>query len=137
MHKRSAFTLIELLVVIAIIAILSIVVVLTLNPAESLRQTRDSNRLSDLSVLSSAIAQYQTDQSIISSSGAMGTSSVIYVSLPDTNASTSIGSNCSSLNLPTLPTDIPTTVQDPVSIGKQMEQAGFLLISQVLRPVLP
>ena len=104
MHKRSAFTLIELLVVIAIIAILSIVVVLTLNPAESLRQTRDSNRLSDLSVLSSAIAQYQTDQSIISGSGSLGTANTVYISLPDPTASTTAGSNCSSLNLPTLPT---------------------------------
>jgi prepilin-type N-terminal cleavage/methylation domain-containing protein len=59
-NKKAAkgFTLIELLVVIAIIAILSIVVILTLNPAELLRQSRDSNRISDLSVTKSAIAFY-------------------------------------------------------------------------------
>jgi len=44
--KRSAFTLIELLIVIAIIAILSIVVILVLNPAQLLKQSRDSNRVS-------------------------------------------------------------------------------------------
>jgi len=55
---RTAFTLIELLVVIAIIAILSVVVILTLNPAELLRQSRDSNRISDLSVAKSGIALY-------------------------------------------------------------------------------
>jgi prepilin-type N-terminal cleavage/methylation domain-containing protein len=55
---QKGFTLIELLVVIAIIAILSVVVILTLNPAELLRQSRDSNRISDLSVTKSAIAFY-------------------------------------------------------------------------------
>ena len=54
----KGFTLIELLVVIAIIAILSVVVILTLNPAELLRQSRDSNRISDLSVTKSGIAFY-------------------------------------------------------------------------------
>jgi prepilin-type N-terminal cleavage/methylation domain-containing protein len=56
--SKKGFTLIELLVVIAIIAILSVVVILTLNPAELLRQSRDSNRISDLSVLKSAISFY-------------------------------------------------------------------------------
>lgn len=56
--SKKGFTLIELLVVIAIIAILSVVVILTLNPAELLRQSRDSNRISDLSVTKSAIAFY-------------------------------------------------------------------------------
>jgi prepilin-type N-terminal cleavage/methylation domain-containing protein len=55
---KKGFTLIELLVVIAIIAILSVVVILTLNPAELLRQSRDSNRISDLSVTKSAISFY-------------------------------------------------------------------------------
>jgi prepilin-type N-terminal cleavage/methylation domain-containing protein len=56
--SQKGFTLIELLVVIAIIAILSVVVILTLNPAELLRQSRDSNRISDMSVLKSAIGYY-------------------------------------------------------------------------------
>ncbi|HEY4525527.1 MAG TPA: prepilin-type N-terminal cleavage/methylation domain-containing protein, partial [Candidatus Paceibacterota bacterium] len=49
-HRKS-FTLIELLIVIAIVAILSTVVIITLNPAELLRQSRDSVRLSDLSLM--------------------------------------------------------------------------------------
>lgn len=59
--SRKAFTLIELLVVIAIIAILSIVVVLTVNPAEMLRQSRDTQRVSDLSTLRSALNLYLVD----------------------------------------------------------------------------
>src|SRR5471030_3210736 len=59
--NRSGFTLIELLVVIAIIAILSVVVILTLNPAELLRQARDSNRVSDFATLKSALGLYAAD----------------------------------------------------------------------------
>jgi prepilin-type N-terminal cleavage/methylation domain-containing protein len=59
--SKKGFTLIELLVVIAIIAILAVVVILTLNPAELLRQARDSNRVSDFATLKSAIALYSTD----------------------------------------------------------------------------
>lgn len=62
-NQRGGFTLIELLVVIAIIAILSVVLILTLNPAELLRQARDSNRVSDLSTLKSAISLYLSDVS--------------------------------------------------------------------------
>ena len=61
MKVNKGFTLIELLVVIAIIAVLSIVVILTLNPAELLRQARDSNRISDLATIKTAISIYLTD----------------------------------------------------------------------------
>jgi prepilin-type N-terminal cleavage/methylation domain-containing protein len=57
----NGFTLIELLVVIAIIAILAVVVVLTLNPAELLKQSRDSSRISDLSTLKSGVSLYLVD----------------------------------------------------------------------------
>jgi len=73
--QQKGFTLIELLVVIAIIAILSIVVVLTLNPAEMLRRSRDSNRTSDLGVIKTAISLYLADVS----STAMGTSTICYL----------------------------------------------------------
>jgi prepilin-type N-terminal cleavage/methylation domain-containing protein len=58
---QKGFTLIELLVVIAIVAVLSVVVILTLNPAELLKQARDSNRISDMSTMKNAIAQYLAD----------------------------------------------------------------------------
>ncbi len=96
--SSQGFTLIELLLVIAVIAILSVVVVLSLNPAELLRRSRDSNRVSDLDTLTHAISLYQTDQGTSGTSGFMGTSSIIYVSLPDAS------STCGSWNLPTSPT---------------------------------
>ena len=59
----KGFTLIELLVVIAILAVLATAVVLVLNPAELLKQGRDSTRISDLAALNSALALYLADVS--------------------------------------------------------------------------
>ena len=58
---KKGFTLIELLVVIAILAILATVVVIVLNPAELLREGRDSSRLTDMAALHSALSLYITD----------------------------------------------------------------------------
>ncbi len=58
--KTKGFTLIELLIVIAIIAILATAVILLLNPAALLAQARDSQRISDLGTLRTAIALYQS-----------------------------------------------------------------------------
>lgn len=77
-RNRKGFTLIELLIVIAIIAVLAVVVILSLNPAELLRQARDSNRLSDMSTMKSAIALYLADIATPS----MGTPGTCYVSGP-------------------------------------------------------
>ena len=55
---KKGFTLIELVIVIAILAILAAVVVLTLNPAQLMAQARDSQRISDLGSVKSAIALY-------------------------------------------------------------------------------
>ncbi|HUC01691.1 MAG TPA: LamG-like jellyroll fold domain-containing protein [Candidatus Paceibacterota bacterium] len=101
-RQRKGFTLIELLVVIAIIAILAVVVVLTLNPSELLKQSRDSNRISDMATLSSALSLYSTDQS--GGSGfSMGTPGWVYVSIPDPQATSTAGDQCQGLGLPTLP----------------------------------
>ena len=61
MHtQKKGFTLIELLIVIGILAILATVTVLVLNPAELFRQARDSQRLSDLGTIKSALGLYVT-----------------------------------------------------------------------------
>ena len=57
---KTGFTLLELLIVIAIIAILSVIIIFILNPAETLKKSRDTQRMSDLAALRSAIAVYVT-----------------------------------------------------------------------------
>ena len=52
------FTLLELLIVISIIAILSVALILVLNPSESLKKARDSQRMADLNTLKTALAVY-------------------------------------------------------------------------------
>lgn len=83
--RQKGFTLIELLVVIAIIAILAVVVVLTLNPAELLRQARDSNRVSDFATMKSALSLYATD--VNTSTPMYGTSTLSVNNLSTANAS--------------------------------------------------
>jgi prepilin-type N-terminal cleavage/methylation domain-containing protein len=99
---RSAFTLIELLVVIAIIAVLAIVVVLTLNPAALLQQSRDANRVSDMTALANALNLYSSDQSSAPGFN-MGSSTVIYVSIPDPTATSTAGDQCQGLSLISIP----------------------------------
>ncbi|MDP3057803.1 MAG: type II secretion system protein [bacterium] len=59
-NLTKGFTLLELLIVIAILAILSVTLVLILNPAESLKKSRDTQRMSDLSTIKTAIGLYLT-----------------------------------------------------------------------------
>ena len=61
-HK-GGFTLLELLIVISIIAILSVALVFILNPAETLKKSRDAQRISDLSTLKTALGLYLTSTS--------------------------------------------------------------------------
>ncbi|HUX35751.1 MAG TPA: SUMF1/EgtB/PvdO family nonheme iron enzyme [Candidatus Paceibacterota bacterium] len=98
--NRNSFTLIELLVVVSIISILAVFVIMTLNPAELLKQGRDSQRISDLDTINHALGLFQVDNI----AGSLGTASITYVSIPDPTAtSTTLGNQCGGLNLPILP----------------------------------
>ena len=92
MSKKAnkGFTLIELLLVVAIIAALSIIVILALNPAELLRQARDSSRISDMSTLSSALSFYLANYS----SPFIGTSSAAFGCYTDVQGLTNGTSSC-------------------------------------------
>ena len=56
-ERRKGFTLIEILVVIGIIAVLSAVVLVAINPTRQFKLARDSQRISNVESLLSAIGQ--------------------------------------------------------------------------------
>jgi prepilin-type N-terminal cleavage/methylation domain-containing protein len=83
-NKKSGFTLVELLVVIAIIAILMVTVVVTLNPGQLLAQSRDSNRLSDMATLKTALSLFTVDVAT-----SLGTKGTCYTYMASSAATTS------------------------------------------------
>lgn len=81
------FTLLELLIVIAIIVILSVMLIIVINPVETLRKSRDSQRISDLNTLKTAMGIYTTtiaQPSIGTCASSTGTAydGKLYYSLP-------------------------------------------------------
>lgn len=71
--KVRGFTLLELLIVIAILAILSVALIIVLNPAETLKKSRDVQRISDLNTMKTAIGLYTTSISTPQLDGKTGT----------------------------------------------------------------
>lgn len=61
--KEGGFTLLELLIVVSIIAILSVALIFVLNPAETLKKSRDAQRISDMATLKTALGLMLTSSS--------------------------------------------------------------------------
>ena len=55
---KQGFTLLELLITIAILAVLTTVIVVAINPAESIKRARDTQRMSDLDNIKTGIILY-------------------------------------------------------------------------------
>lgn len=110
---KKGFTLIELLVVIAILAVLSTAVVLVLNPAELIKQSRDTTRISDLGSIQSAIALYLADVTspsftVTTTCQAAATSPFLVGGTAAVNASTSVtGGGWVSINLSSISSGSP------------------------------
>lgn len=75
--KQKGFTLLELLIVVAILAVLGAIVMFVLNPAETLKKTRDSQRISDLSTIKTALALFITSTSSPSIGGVGGSGNTL------------------------------------------------------------
>ncbi len=125
---KRGFTLIELLVTVGIIALLAIVVVVVINPAELLKQGRDVTRVSDMSTLTKAISLYYQDAMSNPNTLFMGTSSLVYVSVPDPAATSTAGDQCQGLGLPSAPSG--TIYQcAPSSTYKKTDGTGWIPIN--------
>ncbi|HEY5220986.1 MAG TPA: LamG-like jellyroll fold domain-containing protein, partial [Candidatus Paceibacterota bacterium] len=101
---KKGFTLMEILVVVAVIVVLAVTVLFILNPITLTEQAYDATRVSDMSTLNKAISLYYADAMNNPSTMFMGTSSVIYISVPDPSATSTAGDQCQGLGLPTAPT---------------------------------
>ncbi len=93
-NNKKGFTLIELLIVIGILAILATAVILILNPAELFRQARDSQRISDMATMKSALAFYLSTVGVSSIGSDLGLSNKCYAYQPA--GGVSLPANCDS-----------------------------------------
>lgn len=80
-NGKKGFTLLELLIVIAILAVLSVILVLILDPAEILKKSRDSQRMSDLATMKMALGLYSVSTTApvmagVSNAGCKGNTTV-------------------------------------------------------------
>lgn len=85
---KKGFTLLELLIVITIISVLSVFLIVAINPAETLRKARDTQRLSDLASLKTAIGIYTTTETSPQLDGISGTANDLCQNVQGTNDST-------------------------------------------------
>ncbi|MDD5547682.1 MAG: prepilin-type N-terminal cleavage/methylation domain-containing protein [Candidatus Pacebacteria bacterium] len=92
---RASFTLIELVVVLGILAILATVTVIVIRPDQLFKQARDSQRLSDLQSINTALSLFQA-----AGGTSMGTANVVYISLPATDGDTDCDEYSSLPDLP-------------------------------------
>lgn len=71
---KKGFTLIEILVVVALIAILAAVTLIAINPAQTFKKGRDTQRQNDVTQILNAVTQYISDDGQqISDLGAIST----------------------------------------------------------------
>lgn len=98
-ERARGFTLVEVLIVLAVIAVLAIVVVLTLNPAQLFTQSRDANRVAGIATLDKSVSLYYSTAMSNPAAMFMGTSSIVYVSIPDPTATSTAGTNCAGLGI--------------------------------------
>ena len=126
-RNLKGFTLIELLVVIAIIAILSVVVILTLNPTELLRQARDSNRISDMATLKSALSMYLADTA--SSTGLYGANGVLDYSKCAIDVQGTKGSTATCASLGFNPAATGVAVSTTAALARGVIGTGWIPVN--------
>jgi hypothetical protein len=103
LSSRSGFSIAQILISVAIVVVLAIAVAYLLSPSQLLKQSRDASRVSSLSALDKAIGFYYSDAINNPTTLFLGTSSVMYISIPDPSATSTAGDQCQGIpGLPTL-----------------------------------
>lgn len=120
--SRQGFTILELLIVVSVVTLLFISALLILNPAQIFKKTRDATRRGDIIELNKAISLFQVDNP----SAFLGSPTVIYLSLSDPRATTSQGTDCSSLNLPALATSGWSYHCPPLLTMRDVDGSGWV-----------
>jgi type II secretory pathway pseudopilin PulG len=116
--KKRGFTLIETLIILGVLAILGTITAIVINPIERLRTARDTNRFADLRSVQKTLSLFKIDNPNLS----FGSSSVVYVSLPDTDP------NCSSWDLPPLPSGWSYSCKDQTNY-KKVDGTGWIPVN--------
>ncbi len=96
---RRGFTLVEVLITVGILAVIYVVVTLLLNPSQLFAQGQDANRVASINTLNKAVSLYYSQAINSPSTLFMGSSSVVYLSIPDPTATSSAGTDCSGIGL--------------------------------------
>ena len=117
-NKNKGFTLVELLIVISILAALAAAVVVVINPAEMLRQARDSTRMGNIGTLHRTLSMFQIDRPADS----MGLPNRIHVSIPSDSPT------CVGLGLPALPPGW-TYACRPTTSHRNIDGTGWIPIN--------
>ena len=114
--KNLGFTLIEILITIGIIAVLTTISIIAINPVEINKQSRDSERISELKDIQKGL---QLADLYNLPSGAVNT---VYLSLPDSSAT------CGNHILPQLPTGFSYSCKSETNFRKT-DGTGWLPVN--------
>lgn len=118
-NRIKSFTLVELLITVGVITAVAVAGTLILNPAELLKQSRDSTRTINLKTVNAALGAYAA----IKPDGFFGLASTTYVSLVDTSPT------CANLSLPALPAGYFYHCVASVSLLKNIDGTGWLPVN--------
>lgn len=131
-NKKKGFTLIEILVVIGIIAVLAAIVIIAINPARQFAQARNTQRVSNVESILSAIGQRVADnKGIFAGTFGAYTCPALAVSTASSSIVLGAGAVPAGAPVPTInlsclaPTYVPSFPTDPDTTWSVSPYTGY------------